>query len=71
MTVLINNIDGVLELDLLQTRLFGSKIYVDVEVSADKNKTLEESHRIEHVIHDEIEERFNNVKHCMVHVNPK
>ncbi len=71
MTILINNIDGVLELDLLQTRLFGSKIYVDVEVSADKNKTLEESHRIAHEIHDEIEEKFKDVKHCMVHVNPK
>lgn len=71
MSILINNIDGVLELDLLQTRLFGSKIYVDVEISADKNKTLEESHKIAHIIHDEIEEKFNNVKHCMVHVNPK
>ena len=71
MSILINNIDGVLELDLLQTRLFGSKIYVDVEVSADRNKTLEESHEIAHLIHDEIEEKFNNVKHCMVHVNPK
>lgn len=71
MSILINNIDGVLELDLLQTRLFGSKIYVDVEVSADKNKSLEESHEIAHLIHDEIEDKFNNVKHCMVHVNPK
>ncbi|MBE6152968.1 MAG: cation transporter [Firmicutes bacterium] len=71
MTILINNIDGVLKLDLLQTRLFGSKIYVDVEVSVDKNKTLEESHRIAHLIHDDIENNFINVKHCMVHVNPK
>jgi len=71
MTILINNIDGVLKLDLLQTRLFGSKIYVDVEVSVDKNKTLEESHTIAHLIHDNIEDNFINVKHCMVHVNPK
>lgn len=71
MKIIINNIDGVLELDLLQTRLFGSKIYVDVEVSADKNKTLEESHKIAHIIHDTIEEKFKDVKHCMVHINPK
>lgn len=71
MKILINNVDGVLELDLLQTRLFGSKIYVDVEVSADKNKTLEESHKIAHKVHDKIEETFKDVKHCMVHVNPK
>lgn len=69
--ILINNVDDVLGLDSLQTRLFGSKIYVDVEISADKNKSLEESHRIAHEIHDKIEENIKNVKHCMVHVNPK
>jgi len=71
MKIIINNVEGVLQLDLLQTRLFGSKIYVDVEVSADKNKTLEEAHEIAHVIHDKIEDKYENVKHCMVHVNPK
>jgi len=67
----IKSIEGVIGIDLLQTRLFGSKIYVDVEISADKNKTLEESHEIAHKIHDGIEHDFENVKHCMVHVNPK
>ncbi|NLC25966.1 MAG: hypothetical protein GX777_05000 [Fastidiosipila sp.] len=28
------------------------------------------NHRIAHDIHDEIEEKIPNVKHCMVHVNP-
>jgi len=67
----IEEIEDVLSIDLLQTRLFGSKIYVDVEISADKNKSLEESHEIAHKIHDAIENNFENVKHCMVHVNPK
>jgi len=68
---LIINTDGVLNLDLLRTRLFGNKIFVDVEISADKNLTLENAHEIASNIHDKIEENIKNVKHCMVHVNPK
>jgi len=68
---LILKTDGVLNLDLIKTRLFGTKIFVDVEISADKNLTLEMSHKIAHNIHDKIEENFKSVKHCMVHVNPK
>jgi len=62
--------DGVLEIDRLQTRLFGSKAYVDVEIAADKELTLEEAHHIAQRVHDAIEVQFENVKHCMVHVNP-
>lgn len=64
-------IDGVISLDLLRTRLFGSKIYVDMEISADKNLTLENAHKIAQNVHDKIEEDFPLVKHCMIHVNPK
>ncbi len=63
-------IDGVQRLDLLNTRLFGSKIYVDVEISADGNKPLYETHAIAEAVHKAIEENFEDVKHCMVHVNP-
>lgn len=62
--------DGVREVDLLKTRLFGSKIYVDVEISADASLTLEASHAIAEKVHNKIEEEFEDVKHCMVHVNP-
>lgn len=62
--------NGVLGVDDLKTRIFGSKIYVDVEISADGNKTLKETHLIAEKVHDKIELEFTNVKHCMVHVNP-
>lgn len=62
--------DGVLRLDMLKTRLFGSKIYVDVEISADGSQTLYDAHKIAEVVHDSIESNFPDVKHCMVHVNP-
>jgi cation diffusion facilitator family transporter len=61
---------GVLGLDLLQTRQFGARIYVDVEISANGNLSLTEAHGIAERVHDVIEHQFPSVKHCMVHVNP-
>lgn len=61
---------GVLGIDLLRTRTFGNKIYVDVEIRADGNKTLWETHKIAENVHDSIENKFPKVKHIMVHVNP-
>ena len=62
--------DKVLGLDLLQTRIFGNKIYVDVEIQADGSLTLREGHKIAETVHDDIERTFPKVKHIMVHVNP-
>ena len=61
---------GVENIDMLRTRLFGDKIYVDVEIGVDGTKTLHEAHDIAHTVHDAIEAQFIKVKHCMVHVNP-
>lgn len=62
--------DGVLGIDDIKTRQFGMKAYVDIEIAADGKKTLNETHIIAEKVHDEIENNFPNVKHCMVHVNP-
>lgn len=67
---IIKEQDGVEGIDEVRTRLFGTKIYVDVEISADGTKTLKDTHEIAHRVHDQIEERLPMVKHCMVHVNP-
>lgn len=63
-------VDGVLRIDLLRTRTFGNKIYVDMEISADGNKKLNETHAIAEEVHNAIEDMFPKVKHIMVHVNP-
>lgn len=63
--------DGVEGIDDLKTRLFGTKIYVDVDISADGNITLTQAHQIAEDVHTSIEQTFPTVKHCMVHVNPK
>lgn len=70
MTALILSQEGVLGLDQLKTRLFGNKIYVELEISADGNQPLFASHQIAHKVHDGIEGQFPAVKHCTVHVNP-
>lgn len=62
---------GVLGIDLLRTRLFGNKIYVDMEISADGNLPLKDTHNIAERVHNSIEATFPKVKHIMVHVNPK
>lgn len=62
---------GVIAIDLIQTRLFGSRVYVDIEISADKDLSLVSAHGIAQAVHDNIEREFPIVKHCMVHVNPK
>lgn len=62
--------ENVIAIDLLQTRIFGNKIYVDVEFQADPSYTLLEAHHIAETVHDDIEKNFPKVKHIMVHVNP-
>lgn len=62
---------GVIEIETLKTRIFGNKIYIDIEVSAKKSISFEESHKIAHKVHDRVEKNIENVKHCMVHINPK
>ena len=61
---------GVLGVDALNTRLFGDRIYVDVEIRADGELTLNETHATAQAVHDALEEGFPQIKHCMVHVNP-
>ena len=62
--------EGVLGVDLLNTRVFGNKIYVDVEICADGSIPLREAHAVAQTVHDAIEQQFPKVKHIMVHVNP-
>ena len=60
----------VVGIDLFQTRVFGNKIYVDVEISLDGSYTLNEAHDIAEEIHKDIEDNFPKVKHVMIHMNP-
>ncbi len=62
--------EGVARIDVIRTREFGRRIYVDIEISADGSLSLRQAHDIAQRVHDEIEAGFPEVKHIMVHVNP-
>lgn len=62
--------DPVIGVDLIKTRLFGNKVYVDVEITMNGDVPLHKAHDSAHRVHDAIESCFPKVKHCMVHVNP-
>ena len=62
--------ENVMDIKLLKTRIFGNKIYVDVEILADASSTLKKAHRIAREVHNTIEETFPKVKHIMVYVSP-
>ena len=61
---------GVMGIKRLQSRQFGNKIYVDLDVLADGNITLNQSNAIAEQVHSAIEAQFPDVKHIMVRVNP-
>ena len=68
---IILNQPGVLGISKLTTRIFGSKVYVDVEIEADGDMTLRAAHEVAENVHHAIERGASDVKHCMVHVNPR
>ena len=64
--------EGVIALDEIKTRLFGSKVYVDIEIACDGTQSLYDAHRIAERVHRQLEELFpGRIKHCSVHVNPR
>jgi cation diffusion facilitator family transporter len=62
--------ENVIGIDLLQTRIFGNKIYADIEIRVDGSYTLRRAHEIAETVHNNIEQAFPKIKHIMVHVNP-
>lgn len=62
---------GVRGVDLLRTRQFGNKIYVDLEIAVKRDISLVDAHAIAERVHSSVEQQFPNVKHVMIHVNPE
>ena len=61
---------GVLSVDDVKTRLFGARVYVDIEIGALETLTLREAHEVAQRVHDAVEGALETVKHCTIHVNP-
>lgn len=56
--------EDVKGIDLLRTRIFGNKIYIDVEIQVDASYTLQEAHDIAETVHDDIEKNFQKENCC-------
>lgn len=67
---LVDGEDQAERIDVLRTRLFGDKVYVDMEIAIDGSMQLTDAHAIAERVHDDVEHAFPEVKHVMIHVNP-
>lgn len=67
---LVDAEDQVERIDMLRTRMFGDKVYIDMEIAIDGSMQLTDTHAIAERVHDDIEHAFPEVKHVMIHVNP-
>ncbi|QCX34730.1 cation transporter [Caloramator sp. E03] len=61
---------GVKDITMLKTRLFGNKIYVDIEICVDSNMSVKQGHEIAEAVHLNVENNVEHIKHCMVHLEP-
>ncbi len=63
--------EGVERIDVLRTRQYGNKVFVDLEIAVRADLSLIDAHRIAERVHARVEhETDESIKHCMVHVNP-
>lgn len=60
----------VLGVDMIRSRMFGNKVYIDVEIAVDGDKSLWDAHEVAERVHRNVEQDFSDVKHIMIHVNP-
>ncbi len=67
---LVEGSEGVQRIDMLRTRQFGNKIYIDLEIAVKRDISLLDAHSIAESVHDDVEKTFPKVKHVMIHVNP-
>lgn len=58
--------EGVIGVDSIQTRVFGNKIYVEIDICAEGSLTLDEGYKISKAVHDAIEHKFEKIKHISV-----
>ena len=62
--------DGVIRLDMLHTRKFGSMVYIDAEIGVDGSLSLNDAHGIAQSVHNAVEKAHPEIKHIMIHENP-
>lgn len=67
---LCKSCEEVKAINSLKTRQFGNRYYVELEIAVNASLTVKEGHDIAKKIHDELETKHSNIKHCMIHIDP-
>ena len=67
---IISSFKEIVRVNSLKTRMFGNMYYLEIEIAIDDNLTVKEGHDIAKRLHDKIENEFEDVKHCMIHIDP-
>ncbi len=67
----IMEIQKNIDINEFKSRMFGSRIYIDMEIALDGKITLNNANKIVNKIHDKIEQKYDLIKHCNIRVVPK
>ena len=67
----ISNIDGVVDLHMLRTRLMGGRALVDVHLQVDGNISVSEGHQISENVRTQVIDEFESVDDVLVHIDPE
>ncbi|PWI58585.1 cation diffusion facilitator family transporter [Sulfoacidibacillus thermotolerans] len=63
-------VEGVLRIDDLRARSFGSYLVIDIKLSVDGEATVSAGHRVAKEVKYQMMKRFHSVADVFVHVNP-
>lgn len=58
LTEYISNQKDVMGVDMIRSRMFGNKVYIDLEISIDGDKSLREAHEVAERVHKNVEHTF-------------
>ena len=67
----IGNIDGVIDLHMLRTRLMGGRALVDVHLQVDGDISVSEGHQISENVRANVINEFESVDDVLVHIDPE
>ena len=67
----IVNIDGVVDLHMLRSRLMGGRALIDVHLQVDGNISVSEGHQISEFVRQRLINDFESVDEVLVHIDPE
>ncbi len=64
------SVPGVMRVDKLWVRKSGLEYLVDIHIQVCADQTVDEGHRISHLVKDDLLRRFTNLRDVLVHLEP-